>query len=79
MTRWGTVSHLGIGVRDFEVALPFYRDLLGMRVVVDREERFFSLSPGTGTEHVEVNRMGPLFGLSSLTEWTLFARRSCDW
>jgi catechol 2,3-dioxygenase-like lactoylglutathione lyase family enzyme len=34
------VSHLAIGVRDLDAALPFYRDLLGMRVVVDRVERF---------------------------------------
>jgi len=34
------VSHLAIGVRDLDATLPFYRDLLGMRVVVDREERF---------------------------------------
>jgi catechol 2,3-dioxygenase-like lactoylglutathione lyase family enzyme len=34
------VSHLAIGVRDLNAALPFYCDLLGMRVVVDREERF---------------------------------------
>ncbi len=46
----GTVSHLGIGVRDLEVALPFYCDLLGMRVVVDREERFLSPSTDPPTE-----------------------------
>lgn len=39
------VSHLAVGVRDIDAVLPFYRDLLGMRVVVDREERF--LSPAT--------------------------------
>jgi catechol 2,3-dioxygenase-like lactoylglutathione lyase family enzyme len=30
--------------------LPFYRDLLGMRVVVDREERFFNPSTDPPTE-----------------------------
>jgi catechol 2,3-dioxygenase-like lactoylglutathione lyase family enzyme len=34
------VSHIAIGVRDLDAVLPFYRDLLGMRVVADREERF---------------------------------------
>jgi catechol 2,3-dioxygenase-like lactoylglutathione lyase family enzyme len=29
------VSHVAIGVRDMEKALPFYRDLLGLRVVLD--------------------------------------------
>jgi methylmalonyl-CoA/ethylmalonyl-CoA epimerase len=34
------VSHIAVGVRDLDAVLPFYRDALGMRVVVDREERF---------------------------------------
>lgn len=34
------VSHIAIGVTDLDAALPFYRDLLGMRVVVDRTEHF---------------------------------------
>jgi catechol 2,3-dioxygenase-like lactoylglutathione lyase family enzyme len=34
------VSHIAVGVRDLDLALPFYRDGLGLRVVVDREERF---------------------------------------
>jgi catechol 2,3-dioxygenase-like lactoylglutathione lyase family enzyme len=34
------VSHIAIGVRDLNTAVPFYRDMLGMRVVVDRQERF---------------------------------------
>jgi catechol 2,3-dioxygenase-like lactoylglutathione lyase family enzyme len=40
MTGIRAVSHIAIGVRDLEAALPFYRDLLGLRVVVDREEHF---------------------------------------
>jgi catechol 2,3-dioxygenase-like lactoylglutathione lyase family enzyme len=34
------VSHIAVGIRDLEAALPFYRDLLGLQIVVDREERF---------------------------------------
>lgn len=40
MTALRAVSHIAIGVRDIDAVLPFYRDLLGMRVVVDRRERF---------------------------------------
>jgi len=29
------VSHVAVGVRDMEKSLPFYRDLLGLRVVMD--------------------------------------------
>jgi catechol 2,3-dioxygenase-like lactoylglutathione lyase family enzyme len=32
------VSHIAITVRDLERSVPFYRDVLGMRVVDDREE-----------------------------------------
>lgn len=35
----GGVSHLAFGVTDMERSLAFYRDLLGMRVVSDREHR----------------------------------------
>jgi catechol 2,3-dioxygenase-like lactoylglutathione lyase family enzyme len=44
------VSHLAIGVRDLDAVLPFYRDLLGMRVVVDREERFGNPASDPPTE-----------------------------
>jgi catechol 2,3-dioxygenase-like lactoylglutathione lyase family enzyme len=32
------VSHIAIGVHDVERVLPFYRDLLGLRLVVDHVE-----------------------------------------
>lgn len=34
------VSHIAVGVRDMEVALGFYRDVLGLRVTADQEEEF---------------------------------------
>ena len=43
MTQAGRVigfSHLSVQVRDLEKALPFYRDLLGLTVSVDREQSF---------------------------------------
>lgn len=40
MTRIRAVSHIALGVPDMEATLPFYRDLLGLRVVVDRHESF---------------------------------------
>ena len=39
------VSHIAVGVRDMEVALGFYRDVLGMRVTADKIEEF-SQGPG---------------------------------
>jgi catechol 2,3-dioxygenase-like lactoylglutathione lyase family enzyme len=43
MTQAGRItgfSHLSVQVRDVEKALPFYRDLLGLTVSVDREHSF---------------------------------------
>jgi catechol 2,3-dioxygenase-like lactoylglutathione lyase family enzyme len=37
-------SHVAIGVHDMDRALRFYRDLLGLRVAVDREECFADAS-----------------------------------
>jgi catechol 2,3-dioxygenase-like lactoylglutathione lyase family enzyme len=34
------VSHIAVGVRDMDVALSFYRDLLGLRVTADQVEEF---------------------------------------
>jgi catechol 2,3-dioxygenase-like lactoylglutathione lyase family enzyme len=34
------VSHIAVGVRDMEVALGFYRDVLGLRVTADKVEEF---------------------------------------
>ncbi len=39
------VSHIAVGVRDMEVALGFYRDVLGLRVTADKVEEF-SQGPG---------------------------------
>jgi catechol 2,3-dioxygenase-like lactoylglutathione lyase family enzyme len=33
------ISHVAIGVRDMEKSLPFYRDVLGLRVVRDQVEK----------------------------------------
>jgi catechol 2,3-dioxygenase-like lactoylglutathione lyase family enzyme len=33
------ISHIAIGVRDMDKSLPFYRDVLGLRVVKDEVER----------------------------------------
>lgn len=35
----GGVSHLAFGVRDMDRSLAFYRDMLGMDVISDREHR----------------------------------------
>jgi catechol 2,3-dioxygenase-like lactoylglutathione lyase family enzyme len=35
-----SVSHIAVGVRDMEVALGFYRDVLGLRVTADKIEEF---------------------------------------
>ena len=34
------VSHIAVGVRDMDVALPFYTDVLGMYVSADKVEEF---------------------------------------
>jgi catechol 2,3-dioxygenase-like lactoylglutathione lyase family enzyme len=34
------VSHIAVGVRDMDVALGFYRDVLGLRVTADKVEEF---------------------------------------
>ena len=33
------ISHIAIGVRDMDKSLPFYRDVVGLRVVADEVER----------------------------------------
>ncbi len=33
------ISHLAIGVSDMQRSLPFYRDLLGLEVMLDAEEK----------------------------------------
>lgn len=39
------MSHIAVGVRDMEVALGFYRDVLGLRVTADKVEEF-AQAPG---------------------------------
>ena len=39
------VSHIAVGVRDMDVALGFYRDVIGLRVTADKVEEF-SQGPG---------------------------------
>jgi catechol 2,3-dioxygenase-like lactoylglutathione lyase family enzyme len=48
------VSHFAIGVRDMDRVVPFYRDLLGMRVAVDSEENFDDPVTGTRIERRSV-------------------------
>ena len=38
------ISHVAIGVRDMERSLPFYRDVLGLRVVRDQVESLGAMS-----------------------------------
>lgn len=48
MTAAGRIngfSHLSVQVRDLEKTLPFYRDLLGLSVSVDREQSFTAPDP----------------------------------
>ena len=52
MTGVRAVSHIAIGVRDLDAVLPFYRDLLRLRVVVDRQERFNDPSTNPPAERV---------------------------
>jgi catechol 2,3-dioxygenase-like lactoylglutathione lyase family enzyme len=52
VTSVRAVSHIAIGVRDIDAVVPFYRDLLGFRVVVEREERFRDPSTDPAIERV---------------------------
>ena len=38
------ISHIAIGVRNMDKSLPFYRDVLGLRVVRDEVERMGGMS-----------------------------------
>jgi catechol 2,3-dioxygenase-like lactoylglutathione lyase family enzyme len=40
------ISHVAIGVSDMVRSLPFYRDLLGLEVMLDTEEKI-----GSGSRH----------------------------
>ena len=51
MTQAGRIngfSHLSVQVRDLEKVLPFYRDLLGLTVSVDRWQSFTAPDPDGG-------------------------------
>ena len=43
------VSHVAVGVRDMDAALPFYRDVLGLRVAFDGIEEFGDPAKGAVT------------------------------
>lgn len=45
-------SHFAVGVRDMERSLRFYRDLLGLRVTVDREEHYLDRTVDPPVERV---------------------------
>jgi catechol 2,3-dioxygenase-like lactoylglutathione lyase family enzyme len=45
-------SHIAIGVHDMDRELGFYRDLLGLRVAVDREERYLDRGVHPAAERV---------------------------
>jgi catechol 2,3-dioxygenase-like lactoylglutathione lyase family enzyme len=40
------VSHIAIGVRDMDVALGFYRDVVGLRITADKVEEFAQADGG---------------------------------
>jgi catechol 2,3-dioxygenase-like lactoylglutathione lyase family enzyme len=47
------ITHVGIGVSDMARSLPFYRDLLGLEVLLDTEEKV-----GEGSRHAGYVRWG---------------------
>jgi len=47
-------SHLSVQVRDIEKVLPFYRDLLGLTVSIDREHSFSA--PGRDGRRIDFRR-----------------------
>ncbi len=50
-----TIQHAGLTVRDLERSLAFYRDLLGMETVIERQERrggYFAAIVGYSDVHV---------------------------
>lgn len=57
------ISHVAIGVSDMARALPFYRDLLGLEVMLDTEEKI-----GTGARHAVYLRWGEGAGFLVLSQ-----------
>src|SRR5262249_29845012 len=57
------ISHVAIGVSDMARALPFYRDLLGLEVMLDTEE-----TVGNGKRHAVYMRWGKDGGFLVLSQ-----------
>jgi len=57
------ISHVAIGVSDMARSLPFYRDLLGLEVMLDTEEKV-----GTGSRHAVYMRWNPGSGFLVLSQ-----------
>src|SRR5690242_6700482 len=57
------ISHVAIGVSDMARSLPFYRDSLGLEVMLDTEEKV-----GSGARHAVYLRWGPGGGFIVLSQ-----------
>jgi catechol 2,3-dioxygenase-like lactoylglutathione lyase family enzyme len=57
------ISHVAIGVSDMARSLPFYRDLLGLEVMLDTEEKV-----GSGSRHAVYLRWGKDGGFLVLSQ-----------
>jgi len=57
------ISHVAIGVSDMTRSLPFYRDLLGLEVMLDTEEKV-----GSGSRHAVYLRWGKDGGFLVLSQ-----------
>jgi hypothetical protein len=66
-------SHVAIGVRDMERSLRFYRDLLGLHVTVDREERYHDRTPAP---HTTRRSRKPTWSCSTRCSHSMSAGRS---
>ena len=57
------ISHVAIGVSDMVRSLPFYRDLLGLEVMLDTEEKI-----GSGSRHAVYMRWAKDSGFLVLSQ-----------
>src|SRR5215469_4414633 len=57
------ISHVAIGVSDMARSLPFYRDALGLQVMLDTEEKV-----GNGSRHAVYMRWGAGQGFLVLSQ-----------
>ncbi len=57
------ISHVAIGVSDMARSLPFYRDLLGLEVMLDTEEKV-----GSGSRHAVYMRWAADAGFIVLSQ-----------